>query len=333
MLLPATQMSMNKQGDLYARSGNKIFKSMDGGISFIDLNNPTKVFENYGLSSIIVADQNYLYGLNTYMGGIFSADDGINWKTINFNEIYNVGKSFIDKNGNLFAKVFVHGIIKYDQVLDKIVQFDPVKNMNLGIVAFSKSGKIYFSDLTKNILWISNDTLKTIEVLDSLLSLKHVTDIFTDDSNYVFMQTYKEFEISKDNGKTFKHFAPLPTDLTFWNYLSDHHNLYTFTNDVPGIFLLGSSWTSTVSYYENENIEFYIYPNPTRGELKLNIEDSKSQDYTLCITDILGKELFIDKWTGSTYDFKPQGDMSPGIYFINIIDANGRHGIGKFIIQ
>ncbi|HMG16391.1 MAG TPA: T9SS type A sorting domain-containing protein [Saprospiraceae bacterium] len=332
-LFPTTIIKMNMNGDLYAKSGTKLFKSSDGGLSFIDLNIPTAPFEFWGFSDVIVANQKYIYVLNNYKNAIFSDDDGNSWKTINFNEYYVAGKSFIDKKGNLYASTPNHGIIKYDLDLDNTVQFNSVKNKIIRNFALTKTGKIYFYDISKNTLWISNDTLKSIEVLDSLLSYKHVDDLFTDDSGFVFLQTYQEFQISKDNGKTFKHFAPLPTDLSTWNYLSDKHNLYSFTNDIPGIFLLGSSWTSTVSHYENENIEFYVYPNPTRGELKLNIENSKSQDYTLCITDILRKELFSEKWSGSSYDFKPKGVILPGIYFINITDDKGKTGFAKFVVQ
>ena len=84
-----------------------------------------------------------------------------------------------------------------------------------------------------------------------------------------------------------------------------------------------SSLSSTVSQLEQEN-SFFIFPNPSSGNFKINLQAPLNHIATLYITDLLGRKIFEKKIPVNTltqaFDFS---SWQKGIYLLALQDENG----------
>ena len=91
--------------------------------------------------------------------------------------------------------------------------------------------------------------------------------------------------------------------------------------------------TKTTSTYNLKNdLDFSYYPNPTQGELNIEVVNDKSQSYTIRVSDLLGKEIVKESYKGSTYKIRAK-TLLPGIYFINLEEEDGKRGHGKVVVE
>lgn len=87
--------------------------------------------------------------------------------------------------------------------------------------------------------------------------------------------------------------------------------------------------TSIEGYYEmSESIQ--IMPNPFNDELTVNIGKISSKNYTLLLTDVLGKVIINKIDNNPTQQFK-LSDLSSGIYYLTIIDERNNKFTKKLI--
>jgi len=92
---------------------------------------------------------------------------------------------------------------------------------------------------------------------------------------------------------------------------------------------------STVGFGSISGHELKIYPNPTRGELTIEMDIAQNVSYALKIYDVLGKLIYADDLQGSQH-IQKQIDLSThpkGLYFLNIRSSAGENISKRILIQ
>jgi hypothetical protein len=110
---------------------------------------------------------------------------------------------------------------------------------------------------------------------------------------------------------------------------------YTFTDD----FGCSSSVTNSVKISESNGASnckvgkveeklstiLSIYPNPTNDFVSIKVSTEISlMNYTLTITDIVGKQLQVSKINATQTDISLRNLGGVGVYMVNLYDINGR---------
>jgi len=76
---------------------------------------------------------------------------------------------------------------------------------------------------------------------------------------------------------------------------------------------------------ENENSTFSIYPNPTNDVVSIKVSaDLSILNYTVTITDVVGKKLQTTKLLHKQTDISLRNLGAVGVYMVNIFDTNGQ---------
>lgn len=81
-----------------------------------------------------------------------------------------------------------------------------------------------------------------------------------------------------------------------------------------------------VSSMEYESADMAIYPNPTEGLLNLKLSDLMDRELDLQITDLSGKQVFLQNLSsqGPSLDVQLNLDLVPGLYLVNLKGENTR---------
>ena len=75
----------------------------------------------------------------------------------------------------------------------------------------------------------------------------------------------------------------------------------------------------------NQNSEFTVSPNPFINEINIELPDGENSTNTITITDAQGQQLFkCANIKQSTYIWKPEKELAPGLYYINITNQSGK---------
>lgn len=105
------------------------------------------------------------------------------------------------------------------------------------------------------------------------------------------------------------------------------------TNDTAcAVVILGEKPNSIVSNTLAEQIS--VYPNPTKGNVKVDIKGLQAQNVQISVLDVTGRVIMTEKATVNTnanIELNTQ-NLSNGIYFISL-QSNGQKAIAKFIKQ
>ena len=67
--------------------------------------------------------------------------------------------------------------------------------------------------------------------------------------------------------------------------------------------------------------ESVIYPNSSRGLFNISFESLSSQDFEISLSNIIGKEIFLDRFKNFSGKYIQKIDLSTnakGIYFLEI---------------
>ena len=93
-------------------------------------------------------------------------------------------------------------------------------------------------------------------------------------------------------------------------------------------FDLTTGITNTV----NDNLDFLIYPNPTKNEIIIQNNNSEIS-YSISIFDVFGNKVFTE-WNVTSASHKISAtDFISGIYFISIEPFDGIYFNSKIIVQ
>jgi subtilisin-like proprotein convertase family protein len=77
---------------------------------------------------------------------------------------------------------------------------------------------------------------------------------------------------------------------------------------------------------DEENIEFVMYPNPTKGSVTIKFTSESKTGVNVFVHDALGKKVY-NKTFASATNFNQTiqlEDLSPGIYFVTVVDGSKR---------
>jgi hypothetical protein len=80
---------------------------------------------------------------------------------------------------------------------------------------------------------------------------------------------------------------------------------------------------STVGINLAKNGSLSAYPNPTKGNLKINLPDNGGKGITICVTNIIGQVVINNKVVNSSTEFNLDlSGFDNGVYFVKVI-GNG----------
>jgi hypothetical protein len=102
--------------------------------------------------------------------------------------------------------------------------------------------------------------------------------------------------------------------VSFGNFISK------YTNSVTGI-----------SSVNNDAAEISIYPNPFTSKTIIFFPEEQ-KNITLKITDVLGNEIKAVSFSGKQFTLD-KGDMTPGIYVVQITDENNKVENKKIVVE
>lgn len=103
-------------------------------------------------------------------------------------------------------------------------------------------------------------------------------------------------------------------------------NIWFVDQNTNGVYQ--AEVTSLAGISENQ-IKFNIFPNPSNGQLKLNLSESINADIE--VTNIQGQLIKSQKISGTSVNINL--DVAPGVYFVSILQDNILIGNKKIIIQ
>ncbi len=78
---------------------------------------------------------------------------------------------------------------------------------------------------------------------------------------------------------------------------------------------------------------FKVYPNPFTNEVSIEFANPKSENFTLQINDIAGKVVRTIRNINTSKITISRGNLSAGIYFAQLVDAQGNYATTKLVIQ
>jgi hypothetical protein len=74
-----------------------------------------------------------------------------------------------------------------------------------------------------------------------------------------------------------------------------------------------------------------VSPNPFNNSTLIQLPESV-QNAEIIVSDLLGKKVIAKKFSGKEYLLE-KGNMSPGVYFVHISDAQHQYPITKIVVQ
>lgn len=223
-------------GEIYAISDNRIFKSYDNGKNFINLELPDLQFSSWSLLALRITNSGNIY-LISYPGSLYSNDNGQSWKNINFNNSGEIlyGKIGIDNNENLYVFNINNQLIRYNADINNSEILEANKQFEINKFELTKNGNLYIYgyDSIQVGLWVSKDNLKSFEKLSK--SPNTIQSIFSDDNSNLYIESADSIFVTSDYGQNFNYFTKRPGSAL--NYVvTSSSNLYAFKNLHPAIY-------------------------------------------------------------------------------------------------
>ena len=84
-------------------------------------------------------------------------------------------------------------------------------------------------------------------------------------------------------------------------------------------------YSKTIIITSKSEVDALIYPNPTENNLYFNLSETSNEIYTIIYSNAIGviknEKITISKGI-STYETKEFRDLSPGIYFVQILNED-----------
>ncbi|MEL6699068.1 MAG: T9SS type A sorting domain-containing protein [Bacteroidota bacterium] len=103
--------------------------------------------------------------------------------------------------------------------------------------------------------------------------------------------------------------------------------LVSWTNAVGQVFL--SNWVKLDSQVEGPSIS--LYPNPTSGDLTLNISNLDVAQFSVAVYDLRGRKIYMQTSSFPTLNWDTQ-NWGKGIYQV-VINAEGKRWVEKIQVE
>lgn len=112
-------------------------------------------------------------------------------------------------------------------------------------------------------------------------------------------------------------------------------NNWSNTAVLGDLQLAGGPYFFGIEEYENYNAFITVYPNPSRGDVNLQlVSDVFEGNVTVYVTDISGRTVETRTASADGRLIVLNSDnLTKGIYLINIIDESGKRAVKKLIVQ
>lgn len=101
-------------------------------------------------------------------------------------------------------------------------------------------------------------------------------------------------------------------------------------NPAPAVFKVNCSTISGVEENVSKQILFDLYPNPSNGEITINLADYNIGNCKLTVNNLLGELLYSSTISGQSTNLKL--DLKKGLYFISLYN-NGQTTSRKIIVE
>jgi len=135
------------------------------------------------------------------------------------------------------------------------------------------------------------------------------------------------FELGNQNGMILNSFNNYGTTISinpvtnglYYFFIIDANNCISDT-----VFYQVNVFPSSLLDFQINDL--FIYPNPSRGLFNISFESLKSQDFEITLFNMIGKEIFSDKFDDFFGKYNHQIDLSTkskGIYFLEIETNEG----------
>lgn len=158
------------------------------------------------------------------------------------------------------------------------------------------------------------DTLPDINTTDSTRAIHYVWDNGTAGST---VELYKII----DGGHTWPGAA---TSLGSVSQVGVTNHDFNATQEIWRFFSQHKSFVGITEQTTNE-MDFDVYPNPSNGLFTVTITNTNSEDISISVIDILGKEIvqLSDKNRSTEYNKQVHLEhLAPGIYFVKLTIGN-----------
>ena len=181
-----------------------------------------------------------------------------------------------------------------------------------GLCVSPDGSKLYVANGTSSLSVINtatNAVITTITVGNGPFGVS-----ITHDGSKVCVTNFVDNTVSIINTTTNAVVATIPVGLqpySLGNFISTH-----ITSDVPSL---------------SEPVSFTISPNPFNSSTIISFDEFQN-NITIKIMDVVGKEIKATNFTGKQFIIE-KGDMSKGVYFVQIIDENKNAVNKKIVIQ
>lgn len=114
-------------------------------------------------------------------------------------------------------------------------------------------------------------------------------------------------------------------------YLGGKVSKGSLPNFISGFY--GNCTSSSDIEQNNEDVRILVYPNPSRGDLKIQFNNYEGKNHRLLVYNILGN-MVLNIENNNTGEFEiSRKNLCPGIYYFQIYENISPKGTGRFVME
>jgi hypothetical protein len=364
-----TAWSMGYKGaDIWAGTQNGTYKSTDGGASFsaakTGIPNNTAVWEiitlgnkliagttigvyistddganwsasnngltNTGVISMVESGGNLFAG--TSFGGVFiSTDGGANWSAAstgltnnNVRSLVAIGTTiYAGTNNGLFAST------NNGSSWTSMSTGFTTSNTEINTLAVN-GGTMYVGTNNGGDIYFSTDNGANWTMITNTISCNSIYDLRVS-GGVILGAADQGFLSSASSGSNCVYNNTGLASVNVRSSLVLGNYVYAGTT-VSGVHRrLLSDFGITASVKENDfSGEFTMYPNPSKGNIKVSLSNWNTATVTLTVMDVLSKKIFSEKLSQTENEIHFRNALPPGIYFVQL--SEGQNKITKKLV-
>ncbi|MDI9257898.1 T9SS type A sorting domain-containing protein [Flavobacterium sedimenticola] len=349
-LTPMNRIFKTNDNTIYATKANQILKSVDSGLTYTLLNNPG-AFPLLGLVNYFVSDDGTIFAIHNFSTDVLyvSEDDGNTWNMMhdfdpqsNLRRVQNISK---DSSGRICVTLqdtaigteeFIYSIDN-GATWQNFTAPESLAFMPSGYF-YAKGDDTYFVLDGQQLFRVINNPLPELAPVNLPFAPYFTSDVGIGNfkvNHLDHMFFYSGFELykSEDKGITWINLGR-PQELNPTNpYIEDYNfdsvgdayvivDSRAINNNVRGIYKV----TQNLLVNNPNATSISIYPNPVKNTLNFNIQGTVKD---ITIFDVTGKKIMEKQnWNSNAIEI---GNLTNGVYFVNIVTSEETNSTIKFI--
>ena len=334
-------LAINDSGHVFAGTGSGVFRSIDNGNDWAEINNG---LQKRVVRSLAINDSDHVFAAIALSGGIYrSTDNGDSWAQVLADHSVT---DLAVYDSRVFAGTF-HGDLF--RSTDNGDNWSKINNEFTGVLAIDNNSGHVFVVATDGLLR-STDNGDNWTLLNKF-SLRGAHVLAINDSGHIFAGVYARIDVegvygSTDNGDNWTEFnngltTPVFSWTTVWSFaFNDAGQLFTGVLG-GGVFRTVASTTVSVGSFTdiapNNFALLQNYPNPFNPSTIISYSIFKPGFVTLTIYNILGREtktLVSEFQIANTYSVNfDASKLSSGIYFYRLQVGHEFVGTKKMLLM